>query len=155
EQATYVLARCHNPTDATAVAERLRAYPNMAAFTREEFSLHSRLHWLTKTKAGLALGGAALLGLIVGAAVTSQTLYAATAAALREYAMLEALGIPTWRMAGLVLAQSFWVGMAGVGLALPVIFGSARAFEAMGSKVLLPPELLLLTAAVTLTMALL
>ena len=38
------------------------------------------MHWLTKTKAGIALGYAAALGLLVGAVVTSQTLYAAMAA---------------------------------------------------------------------------
>jgi putative ABC transport system permease protein len=68
--------------------------------------------------------------------------------------MLEALGIPTWRMAVLVLTQSFWVGAAGVALALPVVFGCASAFEAMGIKVLLPPELIALTATVTVVMAL-
>ena len=36
-------------------------------------------------------------------------------AALREYAVLRALGIPRWRMAGLVMAQSLWVGLAGIG----------------------------------------
>ena len=69
------------------------------------------MHWLTKTKAGIALGYAAALGLLVGAVVTSQTLYAATAASLREYAVLRALGIPRWRMAMAVMAQSFWVGV--------------------------------------------
>ncbi|HZT82421.1 MAG TPA: ABC transporter permease, partial [Gemmataceae bacterium] len=154
EQTTYLLARCHDPADAAAVARRLRS-EKMAAFTREEFSLQSRLHWLIKTKAGLAMGGAALLGLIVGAAVTSQTLYAATAAALREYAVLEALGIPTWRMASLVLSQSLWVGVAGLVAAAPAILGFAYLFEAAGIKVLLPPWLLAATGAVTLAMALL
>src|SRR5208282_104200 len=93
-----------------------------SAFTQEGFSRQSRMHWLTKTKAGIALGCAALLGLLVGAVVTSQTLYAATAASLREYAVLRALGIPRWRMALTVLAQSFWVGVAGIGLALPTVF---------------------------------
>jgi putative ABC transport system permease protein len=103
-QATYLLARCRRSADVPAVVNRLRRYPSMAAFTSAEFSLRSRLHWLIKTKAGIAMGSAAVLGLIVGAVVTSQTLYAATAASLREYAVLRALGIPRWRMAGAVLA---------------------------------------------------
>src|SRR5262249_25747978 len=110
DQATYLLARCRTKQGAPAVVERLRAYPNVAAFTTEESSERSRLHWLTRTKAGIALGCAAFLGLLVGAAATSQMLYAATLASLRQYAVLEALGIPTWRMAGLILTQSFWVG---------------------------------------------
>jgi putative ABC transport system permease protein len=151
EQATYVLARCRNPADAPAVVQRLRAYPSMTAFTSEEFSLRSRLHWLTKTKAGVAMGLAAALGLLVGAVVTSQTLYAATAASMREYAVLRALGIPRWRMAAMVLSQSFWVGLAGVMLAVPTVFGLARAAGLIGVPVLL--SWWLLTAAIVVTMA--
>jgi putative ABC transport system permease protein len=155
DQTTYVLARCRRPEDAAIVAKRLNVYPTMSAFPSHEFSLHSRLHWLTKTKAGIALGLAAALGLMVGAVVTSQTLYAATIASLREYAVLRALGIPRWRMALTVLAQSFWVGMGGLLVAVPAILGLCRAAGAAAVPVLLPPELLLIAAAVTMTMALL
>ena len=39
--------------------------------------------------------------------------------------MLRALGIPRWRMAMMVMAQSFWVGVIGVGLSLPAVYGLA------------------------------
>jgi len=162
-KATYILARCKNPADAPAVVARLRNQdieahrdrPTMAVFTASEFSLRSRLHWLFKTKAGIALGYAALLGLLVGAVVTSQTLYAATAAAVREYAVLQALGIPRWRMAMAVMSQSFWVGISGVIIAFPTVFCLAWVADLMGAKVLLPPELLAGSGAVTLVMAVL
>jgi putative ABC transport system permease protein len=155
DQTTYVLARCHHAADAPAVVQRLREYPTMTAFTSEEFSLHSRWHWLTKTKAGIALGFAAALGLLVGAVVTSQTLYAATAASLREYAVLRALGIPRWRMAATVMAQSFWVGLGGIALAIPSVFALKYAVGTLGVPVLLPNLLLGGAAAVTMGMALL
>src|SRR5262249_39663157 len=82
DQTTYVLAKCRSKADAAVVVDRLKHYSNVTAFTSEDFSLRSRMHWLTKTKAGIALGYAAALGLLVGAVVTSQTLYAATAASL-------------------------------------------------------------------------
>ena len=63
--------------------------------------------------------------------VTSQTLYAATVASLREYAVLRALGIPRWRMAMMVLAQSFWVGIIGVALALPAVFALAQVADGL------------------------
>ena len=155
DQTMFLLARCRNPADAPTVVEHLRGYANMSAFTREEFSRRSRLHWLLKTNAGVALGCAALLGLIVGAAVTSQTLSAATAASLRELAVLEALGIPAWRMRALVLTQSFWVGLLGIALALPASFGSAALMQALGARIVLPLWMLGFAAALTLTMALL
>jgi putative ABC transport system permease protein len=177
DQTMFILARCRNKADAAAVAQRLGEHrstqptswnyrsaeeavntplpPKMSAFTAESFSFHSRWHWLTKTKAGIALGCAAALGLLVGAVVTSQTLYAATVASLKEYAVLRAMGIPRWRMAATVLAQSFWVGVAGVALALPTVFGLARLGDELGAKVLLPRELLALAVGVTMVMAML
>ena len=154
-QTTYVLARCRNPADAPALAQRLGDYGNMSAFTSDDFSLRTRMHWLTKTKAGIALGCAAALGLLVGAVVTSQTLYAATAASMREYAVLQALGIPRWRMAASVLAQSLWVGVIGIALAVPIVYGIQYGADVLGAKVLLRPWLLASAVSITLTMALL
>jgi putative ABC transport system permease protein len=155
DQTTYLLAKCRNPADAQLVLERLSAYPNLKAFTANDFSFRTRMHWLTKTKAGLALGCAALLGLLVGAVVTSQTLYAATAASMREYAVLRALGIPRWRMSLTVVALAFWVGIAGIGLALPTVFGLSELGNYLGAKVLLPSWLLGGAVTVTMTMAIL
>jgi putative ABC transport system permease protein len=128
---------------------------HMSVFTASEFSLRTRMHWLTKTKAGIALGYAALLGLLVGAVVTSQTLYAATAASMREYAVLQALGIPRWRMATGVLSQSLWVGITGIAIALPTVFALAWVADLLGARVMLPPEVLAGAGAVTLVMAML
>src|SRR5262249_1209238 len=126
-QTTYVLGRCRQPEDVPHVAQRLRErYPDMEVLTSAEFSLRTRLHWLLKTRVGFAFGFAGLLGLRVGAAVTSQTLYAATAASLREYAVLRALGIPRAKMKGMVLSQSFWIGICGTVVALPLIFAVNR-----------------------------
>jgi len=155
EQTTYVLAKCKHKADAPAIVERLRDYPKMSAFTRDEFSLRTRMHWLTKTKAGIALGLAAALGLLVGAVVTSQTLYAATAACIREFAVLQALGIPRWRMAMTVLAQSFWVGVIGIGVATPVVIALKQGAEIIRAPLQLPSWLLASAVAVTMTMALL
>lgn len=153
-QSIFFLARCRNKADAPAVVQRLNNYTSMSAFTADQFSLRTRLHWLFKTKAGIALGYAAFLGLLVGAVVTSQTLYAATAASLREYAVLRALGIPRWRMALMVLSQSFWVGVMGVALSLPVSFALAEVAEWMGARVMLPAWLLMAAGCVTMAMAL-
>lgn len=178
DQTMFILAKCRSKEDAEVVAKRLEQYrsspptsmntsgagtagheetlpPKMSAFSSEAFSLRSRVHWLTKTKAGIALGCAAALGLLVGAVVTSQTLYAATAASLKEYAVLRAMGIPRWRMAATVLAQSFWVGVAGVALALPTVFALAQVGNEVGAKVLLPWQLLVMAVGVTMLMAML
>jgi putative ABC transport system permease protein len=153
-QATYLLGRCRRPEDAPGVVAHLRRYRDMAAFTSREFSLRSRWHWLRLSGAGISLGCAALLGLLVGAVVTSQTLYAATAASFREYAVLRALGVPRWRLGAVVLTQSVALGVAGIGLALPAVFALAQAIDAVGAKVLLPPWVLASAGTLTLGTAL-
>jgi putative ABC transport system permease protein len=154
DQTTYILARCRDKAEAPAVVDRLRQnYDTVSAFTSEEFSLRSRMHWLTKTKAGIALGYAALLGLMVGAVVVYQTLYAATVASLREYAVLRALGIPRWRMGALVAGQTFWVALFGVVAAIPTVHGLAWVADELGVRVLLPLWLISGAAGVTLVTA--
>jgi putative ABC transport system permease protein len=161
DQVTFVLGKCAPGANARAVADRLsepekerRGEATVKAYEAADFSRQSKWYWLTKTKAGIALGYAAALGLLVGAVVTSQTLYAATAASLREYAVLRALGIPRWRMAVMVMSQAFWVGIIGICLALPVTFLLARLADWLNVQVLLYWWLLCGAAAITLIMAL-
>jgi putative ABC transport system permease protein len=140
---------------ALRVVARLRdEYPEVSTFTSEDLSLRSRLHWLLKTKAGLGMGYAAVLGLIIGSVITSQTLHSATLASLRELAVLRAMGIPRRRIAGLVLAQSFWVGLAGVLVGFLAVHGTTYAAISIGVSVLLPWMLQAGAAAITLLMAL-
>jgi putative ABC transport system permease protein len=157
DQSTFLVARCHRPEVAAGVAERLRQrYPHdMAVLTREQFSLRSRCHWLVQTGGGIALSCAALLGLMVGAVVTGQTLYAATLASLREYAVLRALGTPRWRIAATIQTQAFCVGVAGILVALPAVLLLAEAAALLGALVLLPGWLLASAGAITLVIALL
>jgi putative ABC transport system permease protein len=157
DHATFILAHCRNHADAERVAKRLRTspqiHPSAAIFTSDEFSTRSRVHWMTTTKAGLALAFTACLGLVVGGVVTSQTLYAATVASQREYATLRAMGIPRWRLMLSVLAQSFWVGLAGIIVAAPITLALAWVAGAIGTHVRMPIEIVAPAGVVTLGMA--
>jgi putative ABC transport system permease protein len=154
-QIMHVLARCRSPQDAAAVAARLRdTYPEMGTYTAADFSLRTRLHWLFRSNAGTVMICTVGLALLVGLVVTRQTLYSAAVAALREYAMLDALGVPRWRLVTLVLAKSFWIGLIGVALALPLVQVLSWAANWIHVKVLLEGWLLAGSAVLTLLMAL-
>ncbi len=150
DQATYLLARAESPQRAKeVVAELQRDYPDMSSYTSAEFSYKTREYWVLRTKAGIAIGYAALLGLLVGAVITAQTLYSATMGSAREFATLLALGIPRKRISAMVLQQSFWVGVIGVLLAYPVVLMLASVAEKAGTKVQLRWEVLTGAAIVT------
>lgn len=151
----HVLARCGDAAQAAAVVEHLRTeYPDMGVYTQGEFSQRSRWHWLFRSAAGTVMICTVALALLVGLVVTRQTLYAATIAALREYAVLDALGIPRRRLAGLVLGKSLWIGLTGILVALPLVYALSWAAVIVRTKVLLPPWLLFSSLGITLAMAL-
>ncbi len=154
-QTVYVLGRCHDKEDVEGVVERLKKYERMSVKTSEAFSHQSRMHWLTKTKAGLAMGFSCFLGLVVGAVVTRQSLYSATIASIREYAVLRAMGIPRWRMAINLMAIAFWVGLVGVILSLPLIFVTMQMASYLYLPIEMPWWLLVGAVAITWTVAIL
>lgn len=155
DQTMYILAKCHKTEDARKVVEQLKQYPTMAPFTKDEFSFRTRMHWLTMTKGGIAIGYAASLGLLVGAMITSQTLYSATIASLKEYAVLWALGISRLRVARCIMEQTFCVGVVGILIGLPVSFGLAKGAEYLGAPVTITYWMIGLGVGVILLMTLL
>lgn len=156
DHVTYLLARCDSPARARELAKELRdQYPDdMVVYTAEEFSTGSRWYWLLRTKAGLAIGYAALLGLLVGMVITAQTLYSATAANAKEFAILLALGTPRWRISAMVLTQSFWVGIIGLAIAYPTCLLLRHVALQFQTDVDLRWEVLAGTAVLTIVMAL-
>lgn len=136
---TYVLARCHNPEDSPRVVARLRdQYPDISVFTSSDFSTRSKLHWIIKTKAGLALAFAWLLAGIGGAFAISPRIYAFNAEQIRRRARQHGQIIPRWRRAVAVLLQVFGTALAGTMLAAPFVLVLVDIFGTLGALVLLP-----------------
>jgi putative ABC transport system permease protein len=132
-----------------------RDYPEMGVYTRQELSRKVQVYWLFRSTGGTVMVCTISLALLVGLVVTSQTLHAAVLASLREYAVLDALGVPRWRLLSLALFQSLWIGLAGLAIALPVCFGLSYAALLLHTRIILPAPLLLATVGLTLGMAVL
>lgn len=156
ELATCLVAHCRHPHDVGQVVARLRRdYPDMGTYSSPELALQVREYWLFRSRGGMVLICTLLLALLVGLAVTSETLYAAVLAQSQEFAVLEALGVPRRHVIRLVLAQSFWLGLGGVFMALPCVVVLARAALWMHTRVVLSAPILMLTFSLTLGMAML
>ncbi len=159
-QTMFILGKCCHPGDAAKVVDRLKkeykdSKDGMGVFTSDQFRERTRVHWLTTSRGGIAAGYGAGLALLVGGMIIYQTLYAATMASKREYAVLDALGITRWRMAAAVFFQSFWVGIGGIALALPTTFGLSWLADHLNAQMLLPLPLLVGASAVTMAITLL
>src|SRR5262249_44638042 len=93
DEVTYVLAQCapgHTPEQVRdAIAG---AVPHVEALTAEEFAVRTVKYWMLGTGAGITVVVTAALGLLVGAFITSQTLFVITQDHIANYATLVALG---------------------------------------------------------------
>jgi putative ABC transport system permease protein len=149
-----LVARCHRPEDVGPVVAALRRdYPDMGVYASDELSLNVRYYWLFRSRGGAVLICTMALALLVGLAVTSETLYAAVLAQSEEFAVLDALGIPTRHVAGLVMAQALWLGVGGALLAVPLAVALARVALRFHTQVVLSAPILGVTFALTLGMA--
>ncbi len=119
EETMYILVKLkqgYSPVQVKrSLAERL---PDVDVWTKEEFSVRSRIYWVTKTGAGGAILTAALLGFLIGLVVVSQTIYATTMENIEEFATLKALGASRFMIVGTVLCQSVFCCLAGYALGI-------------------------------------
>lgn len=152
--ATCLVAHCRDPRDADRVVARLRRdFPDMGVYSSRELSSQARFYWLFRSRGGMVLICTMVLAVLVGMSVTSETLYAAVLAQSKEFAVLEALGIPRRHVVGLVLAQSFWLGVGGILMAIPCVVALSWAGLWMHTAIVLSAPVLLITFALTLAMA--
>lgn len=132
--ATQFLVKVRLTADIELVRRQIQEKigPAVRLYTPAELSRVSQFYWLTESGAGAGFMFSTLLSLIVGIAITSQTLRAATLASLREYAALRALGAPVSALRAVALEQAFWVGMMGLCISFLLAFFvilAARFFD--------------------------
>jgi len=119
DKVAYYIVRLQPGADVEAVRDRLAllgAAHRFAVWTSERFAYNAASYWMFETGAGLGFVFLAVIVLVVGVVITSQTLFAAVASAVREYAMLNALGAGLSALRRVILEQAFWVGMVGVAI---------------------------------------
>ena len=115
-QVAYYVAKLKSGADAGSVADRLDIAPQQryAVWTSGAFARRAVLYWMFETGAGLGVMFLAAVVFLVGAVITSQTLMAAVAGSIREYATLHALGVDLADLRKVVLEQAAWIGLVGL-----------------------------------------
>ncbi|WP_395024482.1 ABC transporter permease [Comamonas odontotermitis] len=119
---TYLVARTRPGADARQVQQRLnsaaRSFGPHETWTAKAFAHRSQMYWMFNTGAGAGVLFMAIVVCLVGAVVTSQSLRTVVAGSSREYAVLNALGVSRSALGRVVVEQAFWIGAAGMVLAI-------------------------------------
>lgn len=120
DDVAYYLVKLRAGADPAKVKEALSPKGVTAryeAWTAKDFAARSTNYWLFESGMGTAFGLSSLVAVIVAIVITSQTLMAAVAASIREFATLRALGAPGSHLRSVVLQQALWVGIVGLVIA--------------------------------------
>jgi len=155
DETTYLLVRAQPGTDLGQLKAALQeALPSSDVWTARGFSWQTRIHWLVTTGAGAALLIAAILGIVVGLVIVSQTLYSATVERIHEYATIRAMGASNRFLKAIILRQSLLSGTAGYVIGAAVAIAVAWFADKSSATLSLPPWLVVLMAVITLAMCL-
>ncbi len=146
----YFLVKVKPGYDVEEVRENIRAVvPDVEVHTRESFSWRTQRYWMIETGVGMGFLAAAVLGLLVGGVIVSQTLYGMTLEKVREFGVLKALGANMGELSRVVLEQGMICGMLGLVVGLGISHIVSLITESAGTSVLIPWPLALMVALIT------
>ena len=116
ERVGPLMVQIKNPARATVVVAQLNAIANgqFKAWTRQDLAKANEGAMMKESFIAIMLGFSLFLGILIGVAITWQTLRGAIMANIKEFASLRALGVSMGSLRRIVLELSFWVGIAGV-----------------------------------------
>ena len=115
-----LMIKLRDPAQASIVAAQLNAMGNgqWKAWTRQELADANAGAMFEEGILVIIIGGCVVLGIIIGVAITWQTLRGAIMANIKEFASLRALGVGMGSLRRIVMELSFWVGCVGVAAAI-------------------------------------
>jgi putative ABC transport system permease protein len=140
-----LMIKLRDPRKSDVVAAQLNAMGNgqWKAWTRQQLADANAGAMFEEGILVIIIGGCVVLGIIIGVAITWQTLRGAIMANIKEFASLRALGVGMGSLRRIVMELSFWVGMVGVGAAILLTW--LLSLFALSNAVIIsmPPSLLL------------
>lgn len=139
-----LMVKLKDPTRAAIVAAQLNEKGNgqWKVWTRQALAQANSTALLQEGILMIIVLGCAVLGVIIGVAITWQTLRGAIMANIKEFASLRALGVSMGSLRAIVIELSFWVGLVGVGAAILLTWGLSLLAAMGGVTIALHPVLL-------------
>lgn len=131
------LVRLAPGTDPMVVRDALdAALPNdVLVLTRAQFAARDVRYWATATPIGYVFTFGVIMGLVVGAIIVYQILFADIADHLPEYATLKAMGYTNRYLAAVVLVEALLLAVIGF---LPALGICAWLFQLTQAATMLP-----------------
>lgn len=140
-----LMVKLRDPTRAATVAAELNTMGKgqWKAWTRQELADANAGAMFEEGILVIIIGGCVVLGIIIGVAITWQTLRGAIMANIKEFASLRALGVGMGSLNRIVMELSFWVGCVGVAASIFLTWLVSLLASANAVIIALPLSLLI------------
>ncbi len=137
----YVLVKAKPGQSIPQLQQALdRALPGTHAYSRDELAERTRSFWRDSTGIGFILSLGAGLGLVVGAVIVGQVLYASAVDHVREFGTLKAIGASNWYIYRVIGEQALWMAVLGFASGMGVCYGLGTwALTTQGIYILVGP----------------
>lgn len=136
----FGLVRAAEGESPEAVRDRIRALlpQDVRVLTREEWVAREKAYWASTTPIGYVFMLGVVVGLMVGAIIVYQILFADVSDHLPEYATLKAMGYTDLWLSGVVVQQAVILAITGF---VPGALVSAWLYRVAGGATRLPLDL--------------
>ena len=143
--------------DAERVVAQLNAQSRgqFKAWTRADLGDANQAAMFKESFIVIMLGFSLFLGILIGVAITWQTLRGAIMANIKEFASLRALGVSMGSLRVIVMELSFWVGVVGILMSLALTWGVSLLAQAGALPMAFPPTIVILVSIFLLVIAML
>jgi putative ABC transport system permease protein len=152
DRTEFIVARVAPGYDHEEVVTRLRQIRDVDVYTRDSYSVKTRLYWTWETGIGLGFGLTVIMAIVVGVVIVSQTIYSATIEHLREFGTLKAIGATNREVYGIILKQALINAALGYAVGLCITLLVVRSSGVTGLVLIVPPGLMLAVLALTVIM---
>jgi len=144
-----LMIKLRDPARVPVVVAQLNAMGNgqWKAWTKQELADANAGAMFEEGILVIIIGGCVVLGIIIGVAITWQTLRGAIMANIKEFASLRALGVSMGSLRRIVVELSFWVGVVGV-IAAIVLTWLVSLLAMMGAVIIALPLSLLIIVGI-------
>ena len=134
----FILVKALPGTNIDQLAEQLsNRLHDVDILKTNSFSSKTRNYWMFTTGAGIAVLLAAVLGLVVGIVVVTQTIYATTMDHIREYGTLKAMGAPNSYIYHVILEQAGIAAVIGYTMGMFVSIFVVHGGQSGGAAIVL------------------
>ncbi len=141
DQISFVLIRAKAGQNISKLKRDLeQALPDTRAYTRQQMSKITQVYWQERSGIGFILGLGAVVGVVVGAVVVSQILYASVTDHIKEFGTLKAMGASDWFIYNVIIEQALWMAILGYLPGIALCLGvAAWTSTAQGIVILITP----------------